>query len=95
MKIDPNIKEDLKRYLEQKIKEEKKQVTIISAYKLSDKEINALYNNFPFLRNSNPKFKIDMNLIAGVIIKIGTKIIDLSINSQLHNLRNIAYEINR
>lgn len=95
MKIDPTIKQELKKFLEQKIKEEKKQVTILSSNQLSDKELNTLKNNFPIIKDSNPKIIIDNSLIAGVIIKVGTKIIDLSLKNQLKNLQNISYDTNR
>lgn len=91
MKISPAIKEHLKKYLEDLMEEERKSATIISSFKLKDDDLKVLYDSVPFLKNAKKRFEVDENLMAGVIIKIGTKMIDLSLNGQLNKLKNLIY----
>ena len=94
MKIDTNIKENLKKYLAELLKNEKEKVTVISAYTLNNDELAALYKYIPRLKNSQINFAINENVIAGVVIKIGSKVIDLTLGGRLNNLKNYMYEIN-
>lgn len=94
MKIDPHIKEELKRFLEHKIIEEKKRVAVLSAYPLSKEELDQIINLFPYLRESSLVNRVDPEIIAGIIITFGTKRIDLSLGAQLKSLQQSLHEIN-
>lgn len=94
MKIDPHVKEELKKFLEHKIVEEKKRVTVLSAYSLSKEELNQITTLFPYLRESSLVNRVDPDVIAGIVIMFGTKRIDLSIGTQLKNLHQSLHEIN-
>lgn len=93
MKINRQIKEDLKKYLDELLKNEKEKVTIISAQALNNEEMSTLYKYIPRLKESQIDFAINKNVIAGVLIKIGSKAIDLTLTGQLKNLKNQMYEI--
>lgn len=93
MKISPDIKENLKKYLDELIKKEKERITLISAYPLTDQEMSTLFQFVPRLKSSQINFSINKKVIAGVVIKIGSKVIDLSLSGQLIKLRNYIYEI--
>lgn len=93
MKIDKKIKEDLRKYLDELLTRQKENVTVFSAYPLEEKELALLYNSVPRLRKSNINFVIDNKILAGIVIKVGSKVIDLTINERLNNLRQQIYEI--
>lgn len=93
MRINLSIKEDLKKYLDQLLKNDKERIMLTSAYPLHNEELSTLYQYVPRLKNARIDFIIDRNIIAGVVIKIGSKVIDLSLYGQLHKLRNHIYEI--
>lgn len=95
MKIHGYIKENLKKRLIEDLEKEKGKIVVYSALLLSDDEKNLLYAKIPQLKGAYIEFVTDRSLIAGVIIKIGSKIIDLSLKGQLNNLAQIDYEINR
>ncbi|OGK14676.1 hypothetical protein A3C98_03700 [Candidatus Roizmanbacteria bacterium RIFCSPHIGHO2_02_FULL_37_15] len=95
MKIDKSIKESLKKYLAELLKKEKEKITLISAYPLDNTELSPLYEYIPDLKESQISFVIDKKILAGVVIKIGSKVIDLSLSDRLNQLRNKIYEIDR
>ncbi len=93
MKIDPNIKEDLKKFFQEKIRKSNEKVAIISAYPLNDEEKKVLKSRFPMLeKNENVEYMINPNLIAGIQVKVGSKTYDLSLKGQLSSLKHILYE---
>lgn len=92
MKIKPRLKEELKKYLLKRTSEEEKKVKIISAYKLTQEDLKDIYQNFPYLSKKDVDFAVDPELIAGIIIKQGSKLIDLSLVSRLKDLQQKAYE---
>lgn len=94
MRIEPSIKKDLKIRLKEDLSNLKKTVTIVSAYQLNKEDIDEIMNQFPELLNKPLKYQIDKTIIAGYIIKIGSKMIDISLKGRLQNLRNLIYEFN-
>lgn len=93
MKIDPALKEDLKLYLEQKIADKGHKVILVSAYKLLPDEIQSIRNKFPVLKNAELTEVVDPHILGGFIIRFGSKMIDLSIKSELQKLQQRIYEI--
>lgn len=94
MVIDISIKEDIKKYLESRSKETKDKALIISAYKMSKDELENIKNSFNFLKGYRLSNRVDTQIIGGFIIKFGSKIIDLSLNTGLNNFKRLFYEIN-
>ena len=68
--------------------------TVMSGYELTKKEVDTIKNSYPQLRDVKLLNVVDKNIISGVIIKIGTQLIDLTLNGALQNLRNNMYESN-
>lgn len=93
MKIDPNLKEDLKQYIQNRMSHQKNIVTLVSPYTLSTEEINSLTANLPLLHDAEIKQEKDTDIMAGVVIKFGSKMIDLSLKSELQKLQQKLYEI--
>lgn len=92
MRINPRLKDDLKKFLIEKIRSEKNAVKVISSYNLSDVEKKLLKSKFPKLDWLSAKFNVDPEIIAGVVITIGSQIIDLSLKGHLSNLQHTIYE---
>lgn len=93
MKIDPVLKDELKKYLEQKMSQKETVVTLVAPYHLQDDEIEAIRRKIPMLRNAKIVQEQDKNLLGGFLIKFGSKMIDLSIKSELQKLQQRIYEI--
>lgn len=89
MKISPQIKANIRKYLETLLKNEKNKITITSGHELDQDELSTLFESIPMLKNSTIEYRIDTQVIAGVVIKIGSKIIDLSLNGKLVQLKNL------
>ena len=93
MKIKPRLKEDLRKYLLLKLSEEAKNVTVISSHKLTNEELENIILVFPNIKNKRIKIEIDEDLMAGFIIKEGSKIIDLSLKSSLNKIKKNIDEL--
>ena len=93
MKINPKLKDDLKNFLMEKIQKEQNRVLVYSADRLDIDEKKALEKKFTDLNWSDAVFQIDRSIIAGIIIKVGSKTIDLSLLGSLSKLSNTLYEI--
>ena len=93
MKINPKLKNDLKSFLMEKIQKEQNRVTVYSADSLSIDEKKALENKFTDLNWKEAVYEIDKSVIAGIIIKVGSRTVDLSLSGSLSKLSNILYEI--
>jgi F-type H+-transporting ATPase subunit delta len=93
MKIDSFLKSELKTYLEERMSQQDKIVTLVSPYVLQDSEITAIRNKIPILKNAKIIQQQDKDLLGGFLIKFGSKMIDLSIRSELQKLQQRIYEI--
>lgn len=77
----------------EKIQKEQDRVLVLSADKLDMDERQMLEKKFPDLNWKDSTYQIDRSVIAGVIIKVGSKTIDLSLTGSLSKLSNTLYEI--
>jgi len=93
MKINPKLKDELRGFLMEKIQKEQNRVAVYSADSLSDDEKKSLENKFTDLNWSQAIFQIDKSVIAGIVIKVGSKTIDLSLTGSLSKLSDTLYEI--
>ncbi|MFZ6034909.1 MAG: F0F1 ATP synthase subunit delta [Patescibacteria group bacterium] len=91
MKIDPKIKKDLEARLKEDLANKKKQVVLISAYKLDKKELAEVTAKVPVLKKADVRLEVDPSIIAGYIVKVGSKVLDLSLSGQLQNFKKIIY----
>lgn len=91
MKIDPNVLQELRKSYNQ-IKTAGGIVEVISAYELTDSEKKSLIEKLPMLKDAKITYLKDPSVLAGVIIKFGSKMIDLSLQNELTNLKHFIYE---
>lgn len=92
MKIKPHLKEDLKKYLVERVKNEEQKLKVYSACKLSEDEKILLRKSIKEFDWTDVDYLIDENLLAGVLIKKGSKEINISLQGKLSNLKKIVYE---
>ena len=75
------------------IHKEQNRVQVFSADVLDVDEKNVLGKKFSELNWAEADYQVDRSIIAGIIIKVGSKIIDLSLMGSLSKLSNTLYEI--
>lgn len=92
MRIKPHLKEDLKKYLIDKVRSEEQKIKVYSAYELSEDEKNLIKKEIKDFDWSDVDYLIDDSLLAGIMIKKGSKVINLSLKGVLANLKKIVYE---
>jgi len=86
MKINPRLKAELKKIAIRKIREAEEVVTIYSACELSASMLKELTTIVPQLEGAEMNVEIDESLLGGVVIRRGSKMIDMSLRSKLHTL---------
>ncbi|PIV08695.1 hypothetical protein COW57_00805 [Candidatus Roizmanbacteria bacterium CG17_big_fil_post_rev_8_21_14_2_50_39_7] len=94
MRLDPQVKERLKKAFSEELVAQKELVTIYSAYQLPDEDIQKIVQRFPQFQSGRIENKIDSTIIGGFIIQAGSQLIDLSIRNALHILKKQLYESN-
>lgn len=92
MKIDPALKDQLRHYLEEKINAAKQVVTVESAYVLDDAEKETLLASLPWLKQAQIRYRVKPDLIAGVVVRFGSRVIDLSVKGRLQSYNRLLYE---
>lgn len=85
MKINSLIEERLKT---------NKQVIIVSAHSLSEEEMGLIKKDIPLLGSVEVKNEVDKKIMAGIIIKIGSLIIDQSLSTKIKKYLQHIYENN-
>lgn len=93
MKISQRMKEELRRFLLKKTREQEERVTITAAHKLSKEELQAVQKLIPDLKGTVIDLVVDESLMGGITVQKGSKIIDLSLKGRLHELEQRTYEI--
>jgi len=93
MKIKARLKEEVKKYLIDKIRKEQENITIISSQQLMQEELDSLVNQYSFLKGKEITNTVDKDILAGVIIMQGSRVLDLSLKSMLKNLEQVVYEV--
>jgi F0F1-type ATP synthase delta subunit len=93
MRINPKLKKDLKSFLLENIQKDQNRIFVLSANVLEVDTKRVLEKKFSDLNWRQAVFQTDRSIIAGVIIKVGSKTIDLSLMGALSKLSNTLYEI--
>lgn len=83
MKINSLIEERLKTT---------KEVIVVSSYPLSMEEINLIKKAIPAMAGGEVKNEVDKKIMAGVIIKIGSLVIDQSLLTKVNKYLKNIYE---
>jgi len=87
MKIDAAVKSDLRKKIMKELKSpQNRTVTVRSAYPMSNAELTQLQKTLPEMQSAHLTNEVDPEIIAGMIIIDGSKIIDYSIKGRLDEL---------
>lgn len=92
MRINPKLKGELKKFVLDKIRSDHERIVVYSSVRLSKDDVGILKSKFSGISFQNAQYCIDESLLAGVMIKVGSKIIDCSVKGTLSNLKHIVYE---
>lgn len=92
MKINPQLKEELKARLSSQLAKEKEKVVVFSTYLLSGEEMGALLKSLPDLKERPYENVVDSTLLGGVVVQYGSKVIDLSIRHLLQTFQKTIHE---
>ena len=85
--MDPHLKDEVKKFLIRKMREEGEVVTVISAHPLTDSQEKALKELIPE-GQKDMRTEVDTSLIAGFLVKRGSRILDLSVRGRLQQLEH-------
>ena len=86
MKLSKQIKEELQTYLRDRLSAREIRTQIIAPYELSQGEVEEIKSKVPLIKNSAVDVVVDKSILAGVIIKHGSKLIDYSLKSKVESL---------
>jgi F0F1-type ATP synthase delta subunit len=86
MKLSKQIKEELQSYLKDRLSKREVRTQIIAPYELSQEEVEKIKSKIPLIRNSTVDVMVDESVLAGVVIKHGSKLIDYSLKSKVESL---------
>ncbi|CAN5174701.1 hypothetical protein BH09PAT2_BH09PAT2_11150 [soil metagenome] len=94
MKIDSTLKQEFKQFVHEAQKQHstKPEVTIVAPYQLGEEELSLLKGKISLLKEAHIKTEVDASLLAGVIIKYGSRMIDITIRTELQKLQHTLYE---
>ncbi len=88
MKLPKQVKDDLQSYLKDKLRNREVRTHIIAPYELSEAEIDEIRSRVDMIGHSKVEVIVDKTILAGVIIKQGSKLIDYSLKSKVESLFN-------
>lgn len=89
MKINPALRSRLRKKILQEVKKPSgRTVTVKSAVKMTAKDIITLQKSLPELKDAKITNEVDKDILGGLIIVDGSKIIDVSIKGKIETLVN-------
>jgi len=87
MKVSTRIKSDLKKYLLHRLSEAD-DVEVTSAHKLSTTEVEKILHSVGVDRTVKPELSVDPKLLAGVVVRRGSRVIDMSLAGMVNGLKH-------
>ncbi len=91
--MNPQLRQDLVNYLKDKLRNKSKpKITLIAPYELSEAELEELKKKIPLLSETELILKVKPEIMAGIIIRYGSQMIDLSLKSEIKKLEHTLYE---
>jgi F0F1-type ATP synthase delta subunit len=86
MKLSKEIKDDLRAYLKNRLSHRDVRAQIIAPYMLSEVEVQNIQSKIPLLTGVLTDIVVDKALLAGFMVRVGSKLIDYSLQSKLDSL---------
>ncbi len=92
MKINPQLQSVLDKHFGKELSSLSDRVTVISSYKMDREDLKSVLGRFPELEGKEAENVVDPDLLGGFVIRFGSKLIDLSLMTQLQSLQQKLYE---
>lgn len=87
MKINPALRNRLKKRIVQELKNPSKRiVTVKSAVEMSEADLEALVSAVPQIKDAELQNVVDESIVGGLVIVDGSKIIDVSLKGKLDEI---------
>lgn len=92
MKIDSATKNEIRSFLKQEFEREAEKIIVFSPFYLEAEEKKLIQTIMPEAKKRPFENILDHGILAGIIIKKGSRVLDLSINAKLKKLETDLYE---
>lgn len=86
MKLPKQVKAELQSYLKDRLSAREVRTQIVAPYELSQAEIEQIRSKVTMIGNSKVEVVVDETILAGVVVKQGSKLIDYSLKSKVESL---------
>lgn len=86
MKLSKQIKREMQEYLKDRLGSRVNRTQIVAPYQLSEKEVLEIQSKVPLIKDSEVEIIVDKTIMAGIIIKQGSRLIDYSLKSKVDSL---------
>lgn len=93
MKLSKQVKDDLRSYLKSHIDSHVSKVQIIAPYELSMEEIAVIKLKIPSIAKRDVEVVTDSTILAGFMIKDGSRLMDYSLKTKLQSLFGASNQI--
>lgn len=93
MKLSKQVKDDLRSYLKSHIDSHMSKVQIIAPYELSMEEIALIKLKIPTIASRDVEVVTDSTILAGFMIKDGSRLMDYSLKTKLQSLFGASNQI--
>ncbi|HNQ30933.1 MAG TPA: F0F1 ATP synthase subunit delta [Candidatus Woesebacteria bacterium] len=93
MKLSKQVKDDLRSYLKSHIDSHVSKVQIIAPYELSMEEIALIKLKIPSIAKRDVEVVTDSTILAGFMIKDGSRLMDYSLKTKLQSLFGASNQI--
>lgn len=91
-RMSPDLKKEIRSYVQRRLEEGTNHVEIIAPYDLSEIDITHLRKQINGLEQTEISHTVDKSLMAGIVIRMGSRMLDLSLRTELEHLKHRMYE---
>lgn len=86
MKLSKEIKEELRGFLKKRDLQHEIKAQIIAPYQLSESEVHSIQSKIPIMKGLSTEVIVDGTLLAGFVVRVGSKMMDYSLRSKVNSL---------
>jgi F0F1-type ATP synthase delta subunit len=87
MRIDPKLKNKLKKHVTEQLQEERQQTFVLKTpFPATQVELESIYGKYPELRDCQMSNEVEKSLIGGFILQYQSKIIDASLKTKISSV---------
>ncbi|MEI6326509.1 MAG: F0F1 ATP synthase subunit delta [Candidatus Roizmanbacteria bacterium] len=86
MKLTPALRQDLKNFLKSRLTDQSVLAQVYAPYELTSDEVEKIKGRYPLLASATISTHIDLSLIAGFVIEVGSQRIDCSVKSRIDTI---------